>query len=168
MALDATVGGTSANSYMTLAEANTYMADRLHIEAWDDLDDKNQALILASSMLDWYVPWEGTKTATTQAMAWPRTSTTDADGEDIDTDIIPNLVKIATAELALSIAGSDRTADYELAGLKSIQAGSLKLQTDSYGRNDPPDAIPEKVWKILRPICNRTTGKVGIVRLGRA
>jgi len=40
MALDATLKGTSSNSYVTVAEANAYFADCLGASAWNSLSDE--------------------------------------------------------------------------------------------------------------------------------
>ena len=40
MALDATVKGSSANSYATVAQANAYFADRLGAGAWNSIGDE--------------------------------------------------------------------------------------------------------------------------------
>lgn len=46
MALDATVGGASANSYGTVAEADAYFADRLFTSGWDALSAGDKAALL--------------------------------------------------------------------------------------------------------------------------
>lgn len=53
MALDATVGGASANSYGTVAEADTYFGERLFTTTWDGLSsaDKESALIWATRII---------------------------------------------------------------------------------------------------------------------
>lgn len=62
MALDATVGGANANSYLTVAEADAYFAARLHSDVWDALSEgegegegdstKEAALIWATRLFD--------------------------------------------------------------------------------------------------------------------
>lgn len=54
MALDATVGGASANSYGTVAEAEDYFGGRLFTSAWDGLDgsDKESVLIWATRIIE--------------------------------------------------------------------------------------------------------------------
>lgn len=61
MALDATVGGPNANSYLTVAEADAYFATRLFSSLWTAAvtATKEAALIQATRMLDAKVtqPW---------------------------------------------------------------------------------------------------------------
>lgn len=167
MAIDAEVGSSTANSYVTLAEANSYFNDRLHSEIWDDADDNASALVTASKMLDWYIKWKGYRSSTTQSMLWPRTSVLRKDGTAVDTDIIPADVKVAVYELALSSIEEDRTADDPLAGIEQLKAGSLMLKADN-GDSDSTaqKVIPEKVWNILSDLW--TSGSMSVVRLMRA
>lgn len=53
MALDATVAGATANSYVALAEADAYFADRLNADAWTAAGTKQAAaLITATKQID--------------------------------------------------------------------------------------------------------------------
>src|SRR5690242_1830582 len=73
MALDATVGGASSNSFGTLTEANTFFADRLYTSTWDAAADanKNKALITACFEIC-QLRFFGEKATSTQALPWPR------------------------------------------------------------------------------------------------
>jgi len=166
MALDNTVGSADANSYVSLAEANAYFADRAHAESWEEVENQEQMLITASSQLDWYVTWKGTRVTGTQAMDWPRSGVYDKVGELYPEDVIPNDVKVAVYELALSSFDVDRTADGDLAGLSEVRASSLMLKTDDGMYNTKPDTIPDKIWKILSGLT--TKSGIGVVRLIRA
>ena len=167
MALIATPGAVDANSYVSLAEGEAYFLDRSHVSSWDSWAEKSESLMLASQMLDWYTTWKGNKTATTQSMQWPRTGALRPDGTEIDSDVIPNDVKTAVFELALSSISEDRTKDSDLAGLEQIKAGSLMIKSDSGDIDSTAKkTIPEKVWKILSDLTQ--LGGAGIVRLVRA
>ena len=50
MALDATVKGTSSNSYATVAQANAYFADRLGADAWNSIGDEIISLTGSASI----------------------------------------------------------------------------------------------------------------------
>ena len=54
MAIDATVGGSNANSYLTVAEAESYFDTRLHSGEWGALSaaDKEKALIWAARIIE--------------------------------------------------------------------------------------------------------------------
>ncbi len=166
MALDTTVGGAATNSYVTLTEANAYFLNRAHASAWEEEENQEQMLASASAMLDWYVTWKGTRVTGTQSMDWPRSGVYDKIGELYSESVIPIDVKTAVFELALSSLSADRTADGDLAGLSEVRASSLLLKTDDGMYNTKPDAIPDKIWKILEGLT--TKSGIGVVRLVRA
>lgn len=167
MALNATPGASDANSYVTLAEATAYFSERAHADAWDDFINQEALLITSSRMLDWYVRWKGNKSSITQSMQWPRTEAIRPNGVIVDTDIIPEEVKVAVFELALSSVESDRTEESAMAGLEQVKAGSLMIKADSGDLDSTdPEVIPEKVWRILSDLYSR--GSLGVVRLVRA
>jgi len=166
MALIATVGGADTNSYVTLDEAESYFENRVHAGDWENVEDQEAALVTASLTIDWYVKWKGTRVAETQAMQWPRSGVYDDRGELYSESVVPQKVKTAVFEFALSSIGSDRTADGDLAGLNKIKAGSLEIVTDDGVYNTLPGTIPDKIWKILSGLTLRSG--IGVVRLIRA
>lgn len=167
MALNATVGSDTANSYVTLVEANLYFEDRIHSELWSEFTKKEALLITSSRLLDWYVKWKGYRSSSTQSMQWPRTGVLRRDGSSVDTNIIPDEVKIAVYELSLSSITIDRTSDNPLAGIEEVRVSSLMIKADN-GDSDSTaaDVIPEKVWKIISDLYSIGGGCV--VRLMRA
>lgn len=97
--IDATLQGASANSYVTLAEADAYFQTVPHDEHWTGSDDaKNRVLITATRYLDNF-EYYGTRCTTTQALKWPRKDYK-VDGVEIKCTFIPEQVKNATFELA--------------------------------------------------------------------
>ena len=102
--IDATVGGASANSYVTLAAANTYFETVPDSSTWTDKtdDQKNRALISATRWID-ALNFYGDRCDDTQALKWPRDNYT-VDGIDLACTLIPDGIKNATYELARSLA----------------------------------------------------------------
>jgi hypothetical protein len=111
-------GLASANSYISLADAEAYHAARGRTD-WTDEDDDSQiaALIRATYDLDsWFRGrWKGVQgTAATarsttaigptakpnQALAWPRQRVIDEEGYLVDGASVPLVVKNACAEIA--------------------------------------------------------------------
>lgn len=106
MALDTTVGGASADSYGSLAEADAYFAAR-QTGNWDGSDaSKEMALRKAVTYLDnvYRGAWKGLRAAQTQALAWPRYDVIDEDGFVLPVDEIPEVLKRAQFEAADLIA----------------------------------------------------------------
>lgn len=148
--IDATVGGSAANSYCTLAEADTYHEERLHVTDWSGATDanKNSALVWATRILDYQLEWDGWPASTTQARCWPRSGLLDKNGNAIANTVIPDEIKWAEAELARWLIKSDRTADQSSDGILSIKAAPVEI---AFNPNDPPvrrpltDAVCEMV-----------------------
>ena len=74
--LDATVGGASANTYITLDDANAIIEGFVLSDdnaAWDNstTDNKNRALFTAAQRID-REKFLGARVADTQALEWPR------------------------------------------------------------------------------------------------
>ena len=103
-AIDATLSGASANSYVTLAAANTYFETVPDSSTWTNKtdDQKNRALISATRWLD-ALSFYGDRCTTTQALKWPRENYT-VDGIDLACSLIPEGIKTATYELARALA----------------------------------------------------------------
>ena len=162
--IDATVGGSDSNSYVTMAEATTYMKDRLHKTAWDNAgsSDKAAALLWAAKIIDSRMEWLGQRATETQALSWPRVYAVDPDPAYLPTinelfgrpiiayipgDIIPNDIKYAQCEMALALLGSDLSAQPGSTGLNSLAVGSLKL--DFAPTREQTPTIPRQVDELL-------------------
>lgn len=167
--IDATVGGVSSNSYLTLVEAQEYFDTRLPVDGWDNADDQNVLLIMATRVLNalaqpfkTLVPaqgsvpayyrvrrqWTGAAATATQRLAWPRSGMFDGNGNAIPLDVIPQDLKDATAEFAGQLGLSDRTLDNDviIQGLTSLRAGSVSL---GFKDNITPQVIPDAVYNLL-------------------
>ena len=76
ISIDATVGGASANSYITLSDANAIIEGLVaddDVAAWDgsNTDNKNRALFTAAIRVD-RERFLGARVTNTQALQWPR------------------------------------------------------------------------------------------------
>ena len=74
LVLVATPSADDANTYATLAEAETYHETRLHNDDWNSAAsaDKNKALAWATRLLDDLIDWFGSKTDVYQPLLFPR------------------------------------------------------------------------------------------------
>lgn len=152
LAIVATAGATNANSYVTLAETETYMEGRLAVTNWDAAtdDNKNRALRMATDVLDTY-EWKGTVTSGTQRLQWPRFGTTDRDGWEYDSSIIPRPVKEATFELALALTdGTYAVAPDDLEKYERVKLDVLEVEPRSdYQAGQLPDVVRSLVSHLL-------------------
>ena len=153
VSIDATAGGASANSYITLSEANTFveaMIESTDVGKWTTGtdDSRNRALTAAAERLD-RERFLGARATDTQARQWPRTGVRKPDtyvntyatgfpfriSEDYFTDTeIPDQIKRAQIELAVYL--KNNTDGISLSGLndfKNVQIGSLNVTPDKSG-----------------------------------
>lgn len=170
--IDATLSGPSANSYVTLAQANTYFETVPDSSTWTSKtdDQKNRALISATRWLDG-LSYYGDRCTDTQALKWPRDTYT-VDGVDLVCTLIPDPIKSATFELARALA-NDTSAITNSTGtglFEQVELGDLKVRynpkSQSAGTiNNVFDVYP---WlqAYLGPYCQGGSGnyQVALVR----
>lgn len=147
--IDATVGGASSNSFITLARANELIHARPNHDAWDSITDdeeKNAALVWATRILDAY-KWLGYIASSDQALSFPRTGLYDNHGREFAGDAIPEWLEVATAELAFSVATDDRLTDNSIDGVSRVKIGSFEVQSAT----DISARVPSRVRTLFAP-----------------
>ena len=102
--ITATISSASANSYATLAEANTYFETVPDSSTWDDktVDQKNRALIAATRWIDSFM-FFGDRCDQGQALKFPRNNY-QVDDVELSCTTIPVNIKYAQYELARALA----------------------------------------------------------------
>jgi len=102
MALDATLAGVASNSYITVTDADSYVADRIGFSAWSaaSLQIKSAALIHATETLDKYVDWYGYIATITQRLRWPRWGIYTRDNLILGSGSIPDEIRFLTVDVA--------------------------------------------------------------------
>jgi hypothetical protein len=149
IAIDATVGGANANSYLTLAAADAIVDGLVQdddVTAWASAteDQKNRALYTATQRLD-RERFLGARATNTQALQWPRDGVRKPDTyqrtyttgfpfrltEDYYTTTeIPDQVK--KAQVVLAVYLNNNKDGLGLSGLedyKAVSIGSLSVTT---------------------------------------
>ena len=103
-AINATLSSATANSYVTLADANTYFETVPNSSTWTDKtdDQKNRALISATRWID-SLNFLGDRCDNGQALKWPRNNY-EIDRVELTCSVIPADIKYATYELARALA----------------------------------------------------------------
>ena len=136
--ISATLKGENSNSYVTLAEADSYFETVPNSSTWTDKSDdaKNRALISACRWID-SLNYYGDRCEEEQALKWPRNNY-EVDNVELACTAIPKSIKYAQYELARALAnetdaitgnkGTDGT--YEQVKLGDIE---VKYNTDSQG-----------------------------------
>jgi hypothetical protein len=129
--IDATLGGASANSYVTLADADAYFETTPDATNWDDKtnDQKNRALISATRWID-ALSFYGKRCSETQALKWPREDYK-VDGIELACTLIPVGIEVATYELARAFANDTDaiTGSTGTTGIyDQVELGELKVK----------------------------------------
>lgn len=169
--LDATIGGSASNSYVTVATATALLGQRLYTDAWLEADatDQAAALMWATDLLDSQVVWYGQPTTLTQALAWPQTGQRDHLGRPLPSTVIPTAVQQATALYALSLLEQAPpevgTSTLEVGVVKSRKVGDTEItyfdprQTPTSTAPVPTSqGMPAEVRALLRPYAQTSGG----------
>lgn len=152
-----------ANSYVTVDYAMAYCDARGLSFGTSPTTTGEQALIRATAALDakYGSRYPGTKTnGREQSLLWPRTGATDAEGEEIADDEIPQEIVDAVCELAVreyAEAGSTMP-DLERGGhIRRMQAGSVQIE---YGNNATAETAYSIVDGILAGLLGFSGGNI--------
>lgn len=151
------ISSTSANSYISLEDADDYFENKFQNELWVNLTDeeKQQLLVTSTNRLD-AETYTGYKTVSTQSLQWPRYGIFDRDGYPYGHDEIPNNLKKALCEYCHFILSADdrlfnETELHDMAMLKSY-----KLDMIGYDFNNvKANALPSNVATELQAIGPR-------------
>ncbi len=157
---------TTANSYASVANGNTYHASHLYASVWTQKPDatKEKALMWATRLLDEQIAWTGHKLEDTQALQWPRNGVIDRGDFLIDSDEIPQPVKDAVSELARYLLTSDRTAESDTIGFSKIKAGSVEIEIDKADRESLKQIIPRHILEMVWPLGVARRGQTKLRR----
>jgi hypothetical protein len=136
MAIDASVGGVSSNSYATLAEFDAYFLNHPSFDIWDAYVDQEAVAVHATRLLD-QLNYVGDKATTTQALEWPRI---DNDLYDISwaNNVIPPKLKMAEFETALWLINTGGVA-VAAGTLTSLKVGTEVVAGYSAGSSAQAD-----------------------------
>ena len=176
MAIDAMPGSESANSYVTLTEAEAYFADRLRVDAWSGASDadKEKALLTACRHIEacrirvhrrpYGYPGEPpdvmgrpydplAPSNADQALSFPRKKDKDNDGNFA----IPKRVKDAQCEEALALlargADQERRRALQAAGVTSFSVDGLSESYGSPGAAHPLESAEARA--LLAPFIDK-------------
>lgn len=124
-------GLAGANSYVTLAQADTYLRARDRATTWDALDAQTKAgrLIMATAYLDAAVQWAGEINTSIQALGWPRTGAVDKHGRALASNAVPTAVAHAVIEIAQ--AGDITTERSRAATVKTVGPITVEYASES-------------------------------------
>lgn len=155
---------STSESYASVAYCDTYH-DAIGNAAWALLSTtlKEQALRRATSFLcqSYRLQWKGVRVNATQALDWPRYDVSIPDlgvFNAIASDVVPDLVQKATAEMALLASAGPLNPDLTQ-NVVSKQVGPIKIVYDS---SSPQAKRYSAVNDILMPLIGSSGNGVNV------
>lgn len=163
MSVDATLGGSSSDSYVSNAAVDAYWVNR-NDSVWDAATsaEADAALREATQYLDGKYDWVGSIATTTQSLGWPRLGAADKENRDL-TGIVPVGIVSSCCELALQALsgplvtpGADRGGD-----TKREKVGDIEVE---YFASAPSGKTFDYVKLLLKGLTTNGNGYVEIIR----
>jgi len=153
---DATAGGSSANSFVSVSYADDYFAGNLESATWGIPSAQKQAALVQATRRLNSETYGGRRNTSTQSLAFPRQFIIAYDVPDqayIDSTTIPELLAQATCELALhylkQVNGEFSVDDRDLETLTSYKLGPMDFGIRGGYK---ADSLPQKVKNLLSSI----------------
>jgi hypothetical protein len=157
IAFDATLGGSSANSYIPVATADDLMpllvvSTRLSVWTNLQLADKQVYLMRSVKMIEAYVEWEGRKYDPYQPIGWPRDWVYGPDNDVyvLPHDKVPMQVQEAQALMALNLAEGFSQDDASQPPIDSLKISSLQIKFNDSLSARSSSLLPMEVIEKLR------------------
>ncbi|HOC55688.1 MAG TPA: hypothetical protein PKI20_08715 [Verrucomicrobiota bacterium] len=185
-------GRTDANSYATVAEADSYFEAHLYASAWTaaTAGTKAAALVMATRLVDSQYQFHGYRAHDTQALQWPRERCPDPDRNLVTsttlspvlTNFVPSTqvpppVSFAVCEMARELLIADRTAAPAGEGIESTatsthtktsSSDTSNSSTTKYSKSDTRPIISRVAQAMLSKYGTLMVGGSGSVQLVRA
>jgi hypothetical protein len=167
--IDATVGGSSSNSFVTEVEQIAYMETRLNNSDWTTVsgsaltDDENKALVESSRELS-AEAWKGRRVTSTQALSWPRDNVQNPDDPNLDyydDTVIPQRVKDATMELAFQYIKAGTTDVAALSSSRGIKRDKIEtLEVEYFEHTGGEEGLQRypRIWGWIAPLLAYPSG----------
>ena len=165
ISIDATVGGSNSNAYMTLLRANSLIEELPHAGDWlsNPSIRKDRMLLQATRLIDRRMIFFGARTSASQSLEWPRTGIVHAImGKDVSSAIIPDFIESAMVEWMLALHASLTREFQAVAGVRSLRTPSYDIEFSHIDQ----DQMPLVVAELLLPYGERR--QMRPVRLERA
>jgi hypothetical protein len=145
----ALVKGT--NSYVTVAEADSYFETRIDVAAWASAieGEKAKALVTATMVLD-NLDWTGAAVSETQTLAFPRAGSYFDPRLGVYVELVsttvPSRIITATFELAYHLLNNDGLLD-DTGEVDNLRVGSITLDNIKTASR-----IPAIVKRLVKPL----------------
>lgn len=149
-------GLLNADSYISVADATTYLTNFGSGDAWADLDSATQEVLLRKSTRDLDTLFAGSYASkllsTTQSLLWPRETFTDANGRQVSG--LPKEIGYAVAELALINSTTDVTGPGDRTGMVKLERtvlDAIESRLEYFAPSSTHEMAIRKVSLLLKP-----------------
>lgn len=152
--VDSTVGGSSANSYVSLARAAVIAEGLPHGSAWftDVSINKSQLITHSTTLIDRFFLPDGAKASSSQALLWPQTGMVYANSNTaIPSNVIPLFVEVAVVEWSLYLYENPNPYADIATGIRQLRTPSYEMEFT--GGKQP--VVPKVVSELLAPYATR-------------
>lgn len=150
----------NTNSYVEIADADTYFETRIDSANWvtSSNEIKEQALVTATQLVDDNA-WLGSAVSSSQALAWPRKNVKYHDQKlgyeiTVSESEVPERVKIAVYEQALHLIDNEDLLTGNTQTFESISVGSISL-SDSNNDVTRKSIRTSLAMKQIRPLIRK-------------
>ena len=154
LTLDATVGGSTSNAYLSVARSNVLAESLPHLNDWliDPSINKPQLLIHATRLIDRHFVPMGRKANSSQALWWPQAGIYyDCTVISISPGVIPEFVEMACLEWGWSLHENPDSESDAFIGLTSLDTPSFNME---FTGSETP-VVPKVVSMLLSPYTMR-------------
>jgi len=155
------------NSFVSLADANAYFADRPN-STWTAATDEEKEFALISGtdyLIQQYTGrWVGYITSTSQDLPWPRSGVYTSDGVMISSSVVPDAIKNATSEMALrSLSNANLVVDTS-PGKENLKSNKTDVLKKEWFQGASTQTTYSAVEMMLYDYVLQVNGGVEIVR----
>ncbi len=157
-------GKSDANSYISLADAETYFTNRGVPASWTAATnaEKEAALVSATQYLDANYEWAtGDIGSDTQALGWPRSGAYDRFGRSIESTVVPPRVEDACCEAAVRALDGDLLGDQTQKVVEEEVTGAVRVR---YSEAAPQGTTYPLIDALLLGLAMSTLYQVEVVR----
>ncbi len=175
-------GLANANSYASVAEGDDYHAAHLYATDWTGAttEKKQQALAMATRLVDSEFDFIGYKMKVTQGLQWPRGLARNPDlyqgvvavasvmalsGGYFPSDAVPAELKQAVCEMARLLIGENRTRNPDNEGVAEVDV--YKAVRVKFDKTTAQPVISRVVVDMLSKIGQSKESHTRVVRLSR-
>lgn len=167
MALTVETGAivAGADSYQSLAAADTYFTNHGSPSEWEDATDpvKESALRYATRWIDSTLTWRGEIVDNDQVLDWPRAGVYDDENRLVASDSIPQILKDATCEAALEHLRSALNVGLDRGGAIKRRRVEGAVETE-YMDGAPGERVRRFVADLLTPYLAASPAGLRLVR----